>query len=132
MITLLLLGIIGLGMALFATQNISPATVTLANYTLTGVPVYLVVIISILAGIVMSFVISLVTGLSSTLSLHRKDSLIQNSQATIEKLQKENHQLSLENARLKKDEKISTVHKEDIAQDEDKHSSLLSRLAHTS
>lgn len=101
MFTLILLVIIGFGMAYFATQNILPVTITLANYTFRFIPLYVIVIGSLLIGVLLSWLISLVSGVSSFMTLSRKDSALRASEKQIESLKRENKDLSIENERLK-------------------------------
>lgn len=101
MITLLLLTIIGLMMAFFSTQNVVGVPLTLANYTFTNIPLYMVVLGSLLFGIVISSFVGLVHTISSSLTIHGKDTALRSSQRTIEKLKEENQKLELDLARFK-------------------------------
>src|SRR5258708_1729365 len=101
MIALLLLVIFGLGMAFFSTQNTGLVHITLGQYTLTGIPLYVIVVGALLLGIFASWLISLVDAFYSSHKIHGKDSELHNAQKTITQLQKENHDLELENVRLK-------------------------------
>lgn len=100
MLSLLILIIFGLGMTFFATQNTGSVHILFGNYVLYGIPLYIVVIGSLLLGIFASWLISLVDAFSSTLTLHWKDSQIKNAYKTIETLRKEKHDLEIENSRL--------------------------------
>ena len=101
MFALIVLVVFGIGVAFFATQNTQTISITLANYPLTGIPVYLIVLVSLLLGFVVSWIISLVDVISSALKIHRKDSTIKDSSKQISELTKRVHQLELENERLK-------------------------------
>lgn len=112
MLSLILLFLVGLAMAFFATQNTAGTAITIAQSTFRGIPLYVVVIGSILVGIVVSWLISLSNALSSTMTLHRKDSTIRDAQTTIDRLKKENHDLQLENARLARKDNTTVREKE--------------------
>lgn len=101
MFTLIVVLIFGTGVAFFATQNAQQVSVTLANYQLTGVPMYVVVLVSLLLGISISWIISLVGSIFSTLAIHGKDTKIKESKKEIADLIKRIHQLELENEKLK-------------------------------
>jgi uncharacterized protein HemY len=101
MFVLILVLLIGLGIAYFATQNTAGVNITLANNTFEGVSLYLIVLGSLLLGIFMSWLISLVDSVSSFLNMHGKDTAIKDSEKYIQTLKQKNHDLELENARLK-------------------------------
>lgn len=101
MIALIILIIFGLGTAFFATQNTGVVHLMLGGYLVSGIPLYLVVVGAILFGVFVSWLISMVGSLSSLMSMHGKDVVIQKDEKTIRELEKKNHELSLENERLK-------------------------------
>ena len=109
MIALLVLIIFGIGVAVFATQNTQGATITLAQYTLTKVPMYLIVLCALLLGIFISWIISLVGFISSSLTIHVKDTKIKEAIKEIAELTKQVHQLELENERLKAEQDVTSV-----------------------
>jgi len=101
MFALIVLVVFGIGVAFFATQNTQTISITLGNYSLTRVPLYLIVLVSLLLGFVVSWVISLVDVISSALKIHGKENTIKDSNKQISELTKKVHQLELENERLK-------------------------------
>ncbi len=101
MFALIVLVVFGIGVAYFATQNTQATSIVLGGYTLTGTPLYLIVLGSLLLGFVVSWIISLVDVISSALKIHGKDSAIKDSNKQIAELTKRVHQLELENERLK-------------------------------
>lgn len=101
MFALIVLIVFGIVIAYFATQNTQPVSIMLAGYPVSGIPLYLIVLGSLLLGFVVSWVISLVDVISSALKMHNKDSEIQNSSKKIADLKNRVHQLELENERLK-------------------------------
>ncbi|GEM_PF-359122 len=101
MLALILTVIFGLGIAYFATQNTNGVTITLANIPLRGVPLYMIVVGSLLIGLFTSWIISLADGISSMLTIHGKDTAIKKAESAITDLKTELHMLELENARLK-------------------------------
>ena len=101
MFALIVLFIFGIGVAFFATQNTQAISITLANYPLTGIPLYLIVLVSLLLGFVVSWIISFVDVIASALKMHGKENMIKNANKQISELTKRVHQLELENERLK-------------------------------
>ena len=114
MLALILLVIFGLGVAFFATQNAGLTNIRIAGYIISGVPMYVAVIISLLLGVFISWLINLVDVISSTLTIHGKDSALQNANKTITTLEEEKHELEIENASLRgqKHEQIEESKKE--------------------
>lgn len=101
MLTLILLVVFGILAALFASQNTTSASITFATYTLEAIPMYLIVLGSVLAGLLFSSIISMAQSISSSFTLHGKDVKIRKSNNSLVELTKHIHQLELENARLK-------------------------------
>ncbi len=101
MFALIVLVVFGIGVAFFATQNTQTISITLGSYHLSGVPLYLIVLVSLLLGFVVSWIISLVDVISSAFKIHGKESTIKDANKQISDLTKNVHQLELENERLK-------------------------------
>lgn len=107
MIALVLLIIFGAGVAFFTLQNTTPVTLTLAQTTFKNVPLFLVMIGSLLTGVLIAGVIYVVQLLSSSLTIWGKDKKIKAAETQTGELLKKVHQLELENERLKKDQGIA-------------------------
>ena len=97
-----LIVIVALGsiIAYFATQNTSPVSVSFVGYLIT-VPLYIIVVGSLLIGFLISWIFSLVDSLSSFLKIHGKESKIKQDQKEIADLKKQIRELELENENLK-------------------------------
>ena len=98
--SLILLIIFGLGVAYFATQNTGNVHILLGNYLITGIPLYILVIGSMLLGVFISWLLSLVNAFSVLFTLHRRDASLKNSEKEITLLEEKNHKLEMEIARL--------------------------------
>lgn len=105
MFSLLILIVFGLGVAYFATQNTGVVHINLANYFIEGVPLYVIVIGSMILGIFISWLISMVDSLSSILRIHGKEAELKEAYRTIESLKKDKEALFIENTYLKGDQK---------------------------
>lgn len=101
MTALIILIIFGLGMAVFATQNTGVIHISIGSYVLTGIPIYVLVVGSILLGIFISWIISMASSISSFMMLRGKDASLHQAQKTIRDLEEKNNKLSLEIARFK-------------------------------
>ena len=109
MLTLITLVLFGTLAAFFATQNTNPGSLMFGTYALKNIPMYLIVLGSVLFGLLLSSLISLVNSISSSLTIHGKDVKIKETKKTVTDLTKRIHQLELENERLKaKDEDAVT------------------------
>lgn len=101
MLALIILMIFGLGTAYFATQNTGLVHIVFANYLVSGIPLYVIVVGSILLGIFISWLVNIVDSFSSTRIIYGKDSALKKASQTIEELRIENHNLQMENSHLK-------------------------------
>lgn len=117
MASLIVLIIFGLGIALFATQNTGVIHIVLGSYVLTGIPLYVIVVGSILLGVLVSWLISIVNTFSTLFTLHTKDVMLKRSQKIINDLQEKNRALEMKIAGQKEEE---TVHEEEKAHEETK------------
>lgn len=97
---LIIIVALGAIIAFFATQNTSPVSVVLLGYLIT-VPLYVVVIGSLLLGFIVSWVFSLFDSISSFLKIRGKETKIKKDQKEIDGLKKRVSDLELENANLR-------------------------------
>ena len=115
MLTLITLVLFGILAAFFATQNTALVTITLASYIFRDIPLYLIVLASLLLGLVLSSLLGLVNSIASSFTIHGKDVKIKESKQTVATLTKRVHQLELENERLKtKEEGNALVEKKSL------------------
>ena len=101
MATLIITVLLGLAMAFFATQNTRPITLNLFNNELTNIPTYIVVIGTLLVGLLLSWIISLVNDIANGMTMRGKESKIRDYKKENAELTRRNHQLELENTKLK-------------------------------
>ncbi len=114
MITLIAFVVVGILAALFATQNTLHGSITIASYTFTDIPMYLIVLTSLLIGLVLSFLISLFNSISSSLTIHGKNVKIKETKQTVNDLTKRIHQLELENEHLKTKEEGALIDRKSL------------------
>ena len=110
MFTLILLLVFGSGVTYLALQNSARVTLTLLTYTLPDVPLFAVILGSMVTGVFLAYVLHLPNLISTALSIHGKDNKIKSSEKDVTQLTKRIHQLELENESLKKN---GSVHSDD-------------------
>lgn len=104
----------GLAIALFATQNTAQSTINIATY-IVSVPLYVLIIGSALAGLIVAWMISIVNGISSYLTIHGKDTKIKERNKTIAELNNRIHDLEIENIKLQeKTDQPEIIEKEEV------------------
>jgi cell division protein FtsB len=121
MLILIIVISLSLAMAYFATQNVAPVTLFIGNFTLLGIPLYAVVLGSMLIGVLLSGVLYLINNLTRLASLSEAR---QQNKA----LKRENRDLKTEIARL------NHQHPNDIPQQVAHHDkpkpAIIKRLRH--
>ncbi|MBI4039116.1 DUF1049 domain-containing protein [Candidatus Daviesbacteria bacterium] len=93
--------IVGLGIGYFATQNTNLISLYIGPYAIPNIPLYLVVISTLLIGLLLAWIFYLVNSFSSKITLYGKENKIKADEKTIAELTKEIHKLELENTRLR-------------------------------
>jgi len=101
MFNLIFLLLIGSVLAYISKFNLTPISVNLGFYTISNVPLFYVVVGSLLIGLVISFLMQLLRNISNSFDLRSKKKEIKTSQEEILELTKRVHQLELENEKLK-------------------------------
>ncbi len=101
MMLLIFTVILGIGFALFATQNTIKVPVELGNIQYTGIPLYAVALGSLLLGLGVSAILRMIDWATTGLTLRGKDNQIRKSESTVEQLQQKIKELEIENARFK-------------------------------
>jgi lipopolysaccharide assembly protein A len=101
-LTLIFLLIFGSGVAYLALQNTTHVTFTVFSYTFSDVPLFSVIIGSVLVGALMVYIIHLINSISTAFTIHGKNKKIKESEKNVTELTKKIHQLELENEALKK------------------------------
>lgn len=100
MFTLILLVILALGFSYFATENTQLSTITLAGYKMAQIPLYVLIGITLLIGLSLSWLISLLDSLAVAMKIRGKEHVIKDAKDTIRDLTKKVNDLEIENAKL--------------------------------
>ena len=101
MLALLVAVIFGAAIGYFATQNTLPVTIRLADYAIEEVPLYLVIVGSLLAGLLIAWILYIARSVSSSITIHGKDAEVRKARQAAADLEHRVKDLEVENARLK-------------------------------
>lgn len=106
MFTLIFTVVIGLLFAYFSNFNTTSALIRLTPELSFSVPLYLIILSSLLVGLVIAWIISMLNSLTTFFILRKKENTIHELKKTTGELIKRVYQLELENAhKSKKDKK---------------------------
>lgn len=130
MLTLIFTILFGIGFAFFATQNISTTTISLGPYIFAGVPLYLVALLSLFVGILLSAIISGLNSFAAYLSLRGKDVKIHQTEKEVDRLQDKIKLLEMENAKLKGEPVNKRVELTDSNKDEARMPNIFTKFRH--
>ena len=97
----ILLLIVGSIMVYLAQNNLQLVTLHLGPYVFSGIPLFYVIIGSIVMGLFVAFLIYVVDSVFTGIAMRRKDNKIKETKSDVVELTKRIHQLELENERLK-------------------------------
>jgi len=101
MLTLILTVLLGLGFALFATQNTGVVTLNFGQFYLYNIPLYLVILATLIIGLCASFIIYITRDLSARLTEDEMKDELKKLKSENAELVKSLHKFELENTKLK-------------------------------
>lgn len=107
MLMLILFLVVGAVLAYLSQHNLTPVTVNVGPYIFSGIPLFYVIIGSVITGLVVAYVFYLTHLISTTLKLRGKKQEIKKNKDQVLELTKRVHQLELENEKLKHQPKSS-------------------------
>lgn len=110
MLHLIILLVVWSFLVYISSYNFTPVTVNFGFYTLNNIPLFYVIVGSLVIGLVLSYIMQLVRTISNSFKLREKDHEIKKNKDDVLELTKRVHQLELENEKLKHG---STVEPED-------------------
>lgn len=93
--------LLGIGFTLFSIQNSAGVTLNAGGYLFPGVPIFLVVLGSLLLGLLIAWFLSAIGWISNSLTMQQKNSKIKEATGTVRSLEARIKDLEIENARLK-------------------------------
>ena len=101
MMTLILIVVFSLVFGYFSTQNTELVTIHFGEYSTPGIPVYLVILVSIALGLLITTAVSMFKMLSASSKINQKDSELKKTKEEVVELTRQVHKLELEDTRLK-------------------------------
>jgi len=101
MLILFLAIVLSIIFSIFATQNTGLITLYFYNYSLQNIPVYLVILASVLSAFIISLVVQLVKNLTSGITISNQKSRIKVLKRELAEVTKDLHKVELENAKFK-------------------------------
>lgn len=106
MLTLILFLVVGGVMVYLAQNNLMLITLNLGTYVFSGIPLFYIIIGSLLTGLGLAYLIYLVNSIFTAFTMRGKDIKIKKGKSENVDLTKRIHQLELENERLKNNSTI--------------------------
>ena len=100
MLILILLLVVGSILVYISKFNFMPVSVNLGLYAFSDIPLFYVIVGSLVTGLVLSYVVYLVHAISTSFTLRGKDNEIKKNKDEVLELTKRVHQLELENEKL--------------------------------
>lgn len=101
MLDLILLLVVGSGLVYLSQFNFMLVSVSLGMYTISDIPLFYVIVGSLLVGLVLSYLVYIVRAISTSLTIRDKDNEIKKNKEEVLELTKRVHQLELENEKVR-------------------------------
>lgn len=106
MLVLILLLVVGSALVYISQFNFTPVSVNLGLYVFSNIPLFYVIVGSMLTGLVLSYVAYLIHAISTSFTIRGKDNEIKTNKDEVLELTKQVHQLELENEKQKNNENV--------------------------
>lgn len=101
MLILFLAIVLSIIFSIFATQNTGLITLYFYSYSLQNIPIYLVILASILSAFVISLLVQVIKNLSSGMTISNQKGRIRVLKRELAEVTKDLHKMELENAKFK-------------------------------
>ncbi len=101
MLSLIFLLLAGAAITFVSLQNTGEITLTFLTFTFTNLPVPFVILGSVLVGVLLAYVISLLNSISTLMVIRTQDKKIRQEKNEVAQLTKRVHQLEIENVSLR-------------------------------
>jgi uncharacterized integral membrane protein len=105
MLVLILLLVVGSVLVYISKFNFAPVTVNLGFYTFSNIPLFYVIVASVIFGLVLSYFVYLVRSISTSFTMRGKNKEIKENKEEVLELTKNVHQLELANEKQKNNTK---------------------------
>lgn len=107
MIILILLLVVGSGLVYISKYNFTPVTVNFGTFALTNIPLFYVIVGSVVFGLLISYLVHLVTSVSTYFAMRGKNKQLQKEKEDVLELTKRVHQLEIENEKIKHEPEVT-------------------------
>ncbi len=101
MLALILFLVIGSILVYISKFNFAPVTVNLGMYVISDIPLFYVIVGSLVIGLILSYLVYLIRAITTSLTLRGKDKEIKKQTDDVLELTKRVHKLELENEKLR-------------------------------
>lgn len=102
MLLLILILVSGSLLVYLSQSNLTPVALQFGPYVFPNIPLFYVIVGSLVIGLGLSYIFYLVHAISNSLAMRSKDTVIKKNRNTVAELTKRVHQLELENEKLKR------------------------------
>jgi len=106
MLILILTLVVGSMLVYISRFNFQPVSVDLGFTVFSGIPLFYIIVGSLVIGLVLSYLVSLIQSISTSFILHGKNVEIKKNKDEVLELTKRVHQLEIKNEKLGKDSGI--------------------------
>jgi len=107
MIILILILILGSGLVFVSKYNFALVTVNFGTFALTNIPLFYVIIGSVVFGLVISYLVHLTSSISTFFAMRGKNNQLKHEKEDVLELTKRVHQLELENEKIKHEPEVT-------------------------
>ncbi len=101
MLALILFLVIGSILVYISKFNFAPVTVNLGMYVISDIPLFYVIVGSLVVGLILSYLVYLIRAITTSFTLRGKDKEIKKQTDDVLELTKRVHKLELENEKLR-------------------------------
>ena len=98
--------IVGTLLVYISRYNFQPVSVNLGFTVFSGIPLFYIIVGSLLIGMVLSYLVSVITSISTSFVLHGKNVEVKKNKGEVLELTKRVHQLEIKNEKLGKESGI--------------------------
>ena len=101
MLNMILLLVLGSALTYISKYNLEPVNVNMGVYTISNIPLFYVIVGSLIMGLIMSYLMQMLSNIFTYFEIRRKSREIQINKDEIMNLTKTVHKLELDNEKLK-------------------------------
>ena len=107
MIILILILVIGSGLVFISKYNFTLVTVNFGTFALTNIPLFYVIVGSVVFGLLISYLVHTTSAISTYFAFRGKNNQIKKEKEDVLELTKRVHQLEIENEKIKHEPEVT-------------------------